>query len=311
MTLRSLAVPEGLDGLRVDAALSRLFGISRTAAADLAASGGVTLAGVVVGKAAHVGAGTLLEVELPDSRDWQPPPEPAVPGGLTVLYLDADLLAVDKPAGVASHPSPGYEGPTVTGSLTAAGYSLAEAGAAERRGVVHRLDVNTSGVMVLARSEAAYRSLKAQFRDRTVSKRYRTLVQGHPDPSAGTIDAPIDRHPGSAWKFAVVQGGRDSVTHYETLEAVRAASLLLVRLETGRTHQIRVHMAAVRHPCCGDLQYGADPRLAADLGLTRQWLHAAELSLDHPATGSRLRLTSPDPPDLTSALERARELTWA
>ena len=190
----------------------------------------------------------------------------------------------------------------MTGGLAAAGYRLSTSGAAERQGIFHRLDAGTTGLMVVARSERAYTALKAAFRDRTVDKRYTTLVQGHPDPSRGTIDAPIDRHPTHDYKWAVVAGGRPSVTHYETLEAFRAASLLEVRLETGRTHQIRVHMAAIRHPCVGDLTYGADPTLAARLQLDRQWLHAAELGFAHPADGREVRFTSPPPADLARAL---------
>lgn len=303
---KALPVPDGLDGLRLDAALARLFGVSRTAGASLAEAGQVRLDGELAGKSDRVRGGSWLEAELPSPAGWVPPAELTVPDGLRVVLDDEDLLVVDKPPAVATHPSPGYDGPTVTGALTAGGYRIATSGAAERQGVVHRLDVNTSGLLVLARSERAYASLKAQFRARTVDKRYRSLVQGHPDPFAGTVDAPIARHPTHAWKFAVVAGGRPSVTHYETVEAVRSASLLSIGLETGRTHQIRVHMAALHHPCCGDLQYGADPVLAERLGLSRQWLHAAHLAFDHPATGRRVVLDSADPPDLADAWERAR-----
>jgi 23S rRNA pseudouridine1911/1915/1917 synthase len=222
--------------------------------------------------------------------------------GLQVVYDDDDIVVVDKPVGVAAHPSPGWSGPTVTGGLAAAGYRVATSGAAERQGVVHRLDVGTTGLMVVAKSERAYAVLKDAFRQRAVDKRYLALVQGHPDPSRGTIDAPIARHPTHDYRWAVVSGGRPSVTHYETVEAFRAASLLEVRLETGRTHQIRVHMAALRHPCVGDLTYGADPSLAARLGLDRQWLHAATLAFDHPADGRPVRFDSTPPEDLAHAL---------
>jgi len=214
---------------------------------------------------------------------------------------------VDKPVGVAAHPSPGWTGPTVVQGLAAMGYRLATSGAAERQGIVHRLDAGTTGAMVVAKSEHAYSVLKRAFKARTVDKRYSALVQGHPDPTSGTIDAPIDRHPGSDYKFAVVAGGRPSITHYATEEAFRAATLLDVHLETGRTHQIRVHVAAIRHPCVGDLTYGADPVLAKRLGLTRQWLHARELAFAHPATGEELRVTSPYPPDLQHALDLLRD----
>jgi 23S rRNA pseudouridine1911/1915/1917 synthase len=302
---RALPVPDGLDGLRADAALARLFGVSRTAAAGLVEAGEVLLDGATLAKSDRVRAGAWLEVTLP-AQPAAPVTQPAPVEGLTVLYADDDIAVLDKPVGVAAHPSPGWDGPTVTGGLAAMGHRVSTSGAAERQGVVHRLDVGTTGVMVVAKSERAYTDLKRQFRERTVDKRYHALVQGHPDPSRGTIDAPIDRHPRSDWKFAVVAGGRPSVTHYDTLEALRAGSLLDIRLETGRTHQIRVHMAAVRHPCVGDLTYGADPTLAARLGLTRQWLHARRLGLRHPADGRWLELTSPYPADLASALERVR-----
>ena len=307
---RSLPVPEGLDGLRLDAAISRLFGLSRTAAADLVSSGAASLDGVVSAKSERVTAGAVLDVDLPEPERSPLPPAQVVEG-LRVVFEDDDLLVVDKPVGVAAHPSPGWTGPTVIGGLAAAGHRVSTSGAEERQGVVHRLDVGTSGLMVVAKSERAYTVLKDAFRERTVDKRYHTLVQGHPDPLVGTIDAPIDRHPTSAYKFAVVAGGRDSVTHYEVLEAFRHASLLEVHLETGRTHQIRVHMSALKHPCVGDVTYGADPTLSKRLGLERQWLHAVRLSFAHPADGRWVSFESPYAPDLQRALDRVREPTWA
>ena len=298
---RLLPVPDGLEGLRLDVALSRLLGLSRTAAADLVDAGRVTVDGAAAARSARVAGGTLLEVTLPEVETAAAPPEPV--DGLVVLYDDADIVVVDKPIGVAVHPSPGWTGPTVVQGLAAMGYRIATSGAAERQGVVHRLDAGTTGVMVLAKSEHAYSVLKRAFKQRTVDKRYAALVQGHPDPTRGTVDAPIDRHPSADYRFAVVAGGRPSVTHYETVEAFRAATLLDVRLETGRTHQIRVHMAAIRHPCVGDLTYGADPVLARRLGLTRQWLHARQLGFDHPATGERVDFVSPFPGDLQHALD--------
>jgi 23S rRNA pseudouridine1911/1915/1917 synthase len=299
---RRLPLPEGLDGLRVDVALARLFGLSRTSAVDLVEAGAVLLDGKKPVKSDRVSIGSWLEVSLPEPVAPAPPSTEPVPG-LRIVFDDEDLVVVDKPVGVAAHPSPGWTGPTVTGGLAAAGYRLSTSGAAERQGVVHRLDVGTTGLMVVAKSERSYTALKDAFRTRTVDKRYTALVQGHPDPSRGTIDAPIDRHPTHDYKWAVVAGGRPSVTHYETLEAFRAASLLEIRLETGRTHQIRVHMAAVRHPCVGDLTYGADPTLAARLSLDRQWLHASALGFAHPADGREVRFTSPPPADLSRALD--------
>jgi 23S rRNA pseudouridine1911/1915/1917 synthase len=301
VTDRSLPVPDGLDGLRLDVAISRLFGFSRTAAADLIDRGHVRVGGDQPARSAKVHAGDWLEVAMPEAPPPVAPPQPV--DGLTVLYDDDDIVVVDKPVGVAVHPSPGWTGPTVVHGLAAMGFRIATSGAAERQGVVHRLDAGTTGAMVVAKSESAYSRLKRAFKERTVEKRYSALVQGHPDPSGGTIDAPIDRHPGADYKFAVVADGRPSVTHYDTTEAFRAASLLDIELETGRTHQIRVHMAAIRHPCVGDLTYGADPVLAKRLGLTRQWLHARELAFAHPGTGEELRVASPFPADLAHALE--------
>jgi 23S rRNA pseudouridine1911/1915/1917 synthase len=225
---------------------------------------------------------------------------------LAIVHDDDDIVVIDKPVGVAAHPSVGWEGPTVLGALAAAGFRISTSGAAERAGIVHRLDAGTSGLMVVAKSEHAYTVLKRAFHDRTVEKIYHAVVQGHPDPLTGTIDAPIGRHPRSDWKFAVVAGGKPSVTHYETIEAIPSASLLEIHLETGRTHQIRVHMAAQRLPCVGDAMYGADPALSARLGLSRQWLHAVQLSFDHPATGEWVTFTTTYPEDLQHALDVLR-----
>jgi 23S rRNA pseudouridine1911/1915/1917 synthase len=298
---RRVPVPEGLDGERLDAALARLFGLSRARAAELIGDGSVLVGGQPATKSDRVPAGEWLDVTLPPPPTVQLRPEP-VPG-LVVVYEDDDILVVDKPPGVAAHPTPGWTGPTVLQGLLAAGHTIATSGAAERQGIVHRLDATTSGLMVLAKSERAYSMLKRAFREREITKIYNALVQGHPDPLRGTVDAPIGRHPSGDGRFAVVAGGRPSVTHYDTLEAFRAASLAEINLETGRTHQIRVHMAAIRHPCVGDRLYGADPVLAAHLGLTRQWLHAVRLGFAHPGDGRRVEFTSEYPQDLAHALD--------
>jgi 23S rRNA pseudouridine1911/1915/1917 synthase len=304
---RTLPVPDGLDGMRVDSGLSRLLGLSRTVVAELAESGDVLLDGRTAGKSDRLTAGAWLEVTLPEVD--APIALVAVPvDGLVVQYQDDDIVVVDKPVGVAAHPSPGWTGPTVVGGLAAAGITVATSGAAERQGVVHRLDVGTTGVMVVAKSEHAYSVLKRAFKERTVDKRYHAVVQGLPDPSRGTIDAPIDRHPKHDYKFAVVDGGRPSVTHYEVIEAFRNASLVDVKLETGRTHQIRVHFAALHHPCVGDITYGADPTLSQRLGLRRQWLHARTLGFEHPADGRWVEFTSPYPADLDHALDLLRAM---
>lgn len=303
---RLLPVPDGLAGLRLDQAISRLFGLSRAVAAGLVDSGDVLVDGVARAKSDKLSAGAWLEVSLPHPAGV---PEPIVAepvDGLVVLYSDSDIVVVDKPVGVAAHASPGWTGPTVLSGLAAMGHTIATSGAAERQGVVHRLDVGTTGIMVVAKSESAYSLLKRAFKAREVDKVYHAVVQGHPDPLRGTVDAPIDRHPTQDYKWAVVSEGRESVTHYDTLEAFPGASLLEIHLETGRTHQIRVHMSALRHPCVGDLTYGADPTLASRLGLTRQWLHARSLAFTHPGTGEQVRFDSPYPPDLAHALDLLR-----
>ncbi len=302
---RVVLVPEGLEGERLDAALARMFGLSRTRAAALIAEGHVQLDGAGAAKGDRVHAGAMLDVTIPALGDpLQVVAEP-VPG-LEIIHDDDSIVVIDKPVGVAVHPSMGWTGPTVVGHLAGAGYRIATSGAPERQGIVQRLDVGTSGVMVICKSEHAYSVLKNAFRHRRVDKTYHALVQGHPDPLEGTIDAPIARHPKSDWKFAVRADGRPSVTHYETLEAHRYASLLEVHLETGRTHQIRVHMAALRHPCVGDHLYGADPVLARRVGLERQWLHAVSLGFEHPDSGDYVTYTSEYPDDLRHALEVIR-----
>ncbi|WKX69819.1 RluA family pseudouridine synthase [Streptomyces sp. XD-27] len=303
--IRTLPVPEGLEGERVDAAIARMFGFSRTKAAELAASGKVQVDGSVAGKSDRVTGGAWLEVEMPQAA----PPVQVVAEpveGMEIVHDDDDIVVIVKPVGVAAHPSPGWTGPTVIGGLAAAGYRISTSGAAERQGIVHRLDVGTSGLMVVAKSERAYTLLKQQFRERTVDKRYHALVQGHPDPLSGTIDAPIGRHPTHDYKWAVTSEGKPSVTHYDLVEAFRAASLLDIKLETGRTHQIRVHMAAHRHPCVGDMTYGADPTLAKRLRVSRQWLHAVRLGFEHPADGRWVEFESAYPDDLQGALDAVR-----
>lgn len=300
MESRSTFVPDGLDGERVDAGLAKLLGFSRTFAAEVALAGGVSMDGKPVMKSDRLVAGSWLEVEWAPKREAVIVPI-AVPD-LGIIHDDDDIVVINKPAGVAAHPSVGWTGPTVLGALAAAGFRISTSGAAERAGIVHRLDAGTSGLMVVAKTETAYTALKRAFHDREVEKIYRAVVQGHPDPLAGTIDGPIGRHPRSDWKFAVVSDGKPSITHYETIEAFPYASLLEIHLETGRTHQIRVHMAAQRHPCVGDTMYGADAALSARLGLTRQWLHAAQLGFAHPHTGEWVSFEAPYPDDLQHAL---------
>ncbi|MHA7239010.1 RluA family pseudouridine synthase [Arthrobacter sp. TMS1-12-1] len=298
---RELIIPETEAGNRADAALARLLDASRSSVAQWCADGRVLRAGSPLAKSDRVHAGDRVDIDLPDPEDRHRVIPEAV-DGMGILLDDDDFVVVDKPVGVAAHPSPGWVGPTVVGALAAAGYRISTSGAPERVGIVHRLDVGTSGAMVVAKTEPAYTALKRAFKERTVDKVYHAVVQGLPEPLKGTIDAPIGRHPHHEWRFAVMEGGRDSVTHYEVLEAFGRASLVEVHLETGRTHQIRVHFSALRHPCAGDLTYGADPRLAAELGLTRQWLHAHRLGFAHPRTLEPVTATSPYPVDLAYAL---------
>ena len=308
--VRNVLVPDGLEGERIDAAVARLFGLSRTRAAELAADGKVLVEGSAVAKSARVSAGEHIEVTLPsvdDSPTLAVVAEP-VPG-MRIIHDDEDIVVVDKPIGVAAHPSVGWSGPDVLSGLAAAGYRITTSGASERQGIVSRLDVGTSGLMVVCKSEHAYSVLKRAFKERTVDKTYHALVQGLPDPHVGTIDAPIGRHPSGDYKFAVMDSGKHAITHYELLEAFRHASLLEIKLETGRTHQIRVHMAALRHPCVGDPTYGADPTLGARLGLERQWLHAMGLGFVHPGTGDYVHFESTYPADLQHALDVIDEMS--
>ncbi len=303
---RAMPVPDGLAGMRVDAGLSKLLGLSRTVVAELAAAGDISQDFQTVGKSDRLVAGAWLDITLPEPpRDLAAEP-PLLIEDMAILYADDDVVVVDKPVGVAAHPTLGWEGPTVTAGLAAAGYRISTSGPPERKGIVQRLDVGTSGAMIVAQSERAYTVLKAAFRNRDVSKRYHALVQGHPDPTSGTIDAPIGRHPSAGWRFAVREDGKHAVTHYDTLEAHRQASLLSIKLETGRTHQIRVHFSALQHPLVGDPMYGSDPQLNERLGLERQWLHAVELGFPHP-DGRWMTVASPYPADLQHALDRLRE----
>jgi 23S rRNA pseudouridine1911/1915/1917 synthase len=299
---RVVLVPEGLNGERVDTAVARMLGLSRSHVAELIDAGRVLVDGDSISKSDRVSVGSMLEVELADQpRAAVVRPEQVE--GVLIVYDDNDIVVIDKPVGVAAHPSLGWSGPDVLSHLAGAGFRISTSGVPERRGIVQRLDVGTSGLMVVAKSEHAYTILKRAFRSRSVDKIYHALVQGHPDPFSGTIEAPIGRHPGADYKMAVTDKGRHSVTHYATLEAFVAATLLEIRLETGRTHQIRVHMSAIRHPCAGDLMYGADPVLAAKLDLERQWLHAVRLSFLHPTSGERMEFESAYPPDLQHALD--------
>ncbi|MGP5340417.1 RluA family pseudouridine synthase [Glutamicibacter arilaitensis] len=293
-------------GARLDAYIARVLQIPRTLASSLCKDSQVQVNGRTISKSLRIKVGDQLVVTIPPQAD---PLEIKVEKveELKIIADDDDYVVIDKPVGVAAHPSPGWVGPTVVGALMAEGYNITTSGAAERQGIVHRLDVGTSGLMVVAKTERAYTELKRAFKERTPKKIYHAVVQGLPDPLQGTIDAPIGRHPGHDWKFAVLDGGRDSVTHYKVIEAFGRASLVEVHLETGRTHQIRVHFSAFGHPCVGDQTYGTDPKLGAALGLTRQWLHAKRLGFSHPVSGQWVEYESEYPADLDGAVELLRE----
>lgn len=315
---RRVPVPNGVHSERVDAGVARMLGLSRTKAAQAADEGGVSRVETdgsltPLRRNDRLEAGWWVEVQLPALDPVAQPnpagPSPVVP--LSILYSDADIIVVDKPVGVAVHPSLGWAGPTILASLAAQGFRISTSGMHERQGVVHRLDVGTTGVLVVAASEQAYTHLKRAFKYREVDKRYCALVQGFPDPRRGTIDAPIGRHPGHDYRYTVTTSGRASITHYDTVEVFPRVSLLDIALETGRTHQIRVHMAAIGHPVVGDDTYGSNPVLADQLGLARQWLHARQLAFTHPGTGEQISFTSDYPDDLAAALETVRQWDYA
>jgi 23S rRNA pseudouridine1911/1915/1917 synthase len=302
---RLIQVPEGIAGTRADAGIARLLGMSRSAVADLIEAGLIQQNSQVISKSDSLIQDAWLNITLPAPKPPLALVAELVPD-LKVVYQDEDIVVVDKPAGVAAHPSVGWDGPSVGGALLAMGIEMSTSGVAERQGIVSRLDVGTSGLMVLTKTEIAYSRMKQAFRDRVVDKTYHALVQGHPDPSSGTIDAPIARHPKHEYKFTVAQDGKPSVTHYKTLEAFVAASLLEIELETGRTHQIRVHFSSFKHPLVGDTLYGCDPKLAAKLGMERQWLHAMKLGFIHPTKGEYVLFESSYPKDLEASLTLLR-----
>ena len=306
MPSKFLPTPESLVGERADAALAKMLGVSRTRATELLVAGLVQVDGRSLGKSDRLERDQILEVSIEDRKIDLLEVRPEDVAELEIVFQDADLIVINKPSGVVSHPSQGFEGPSVPGVLLSRGIQLSTSGAQERQGIVQRLDVGTSGLMVLAKSERAYSVLKQAFRDRTVKKTYHALAQGHPEPSNGTIDTPIARSQKHDYKFTISEDGKPAVTHYKTIELFPSAALMEVGLETGRTHQIRVHFSHFRHPLVGDPLYGADPKLSAALGLDRQWLHAKQLAFSHPISGDWVEFEAPYPKDLELALEKLR-----
>ena len=285
-------------GSRLDSVLARRPEVgSRSRAELLLRDGLVRVDGAILPKSHRLEAGAVVEVDLPE-----PPgdlaPEPA---SVPVVYADEHVLVLDKPAGLIVHPGAGRREGTLAGQLL----TLGAAGGPDpdRPGIVHRLDRDTSGLLVVARSEAAHAALSEAIRRREVDRRYLALVRGHPRSRTGRIDAPIGRDRRDPTRRSLdTAEPREAITHFEALETLRDHALLEVRLETGRTHQIRVHLAAIGLPVSGDPQYG----VKGDLGLERQFLHAHRLRFAHPVTHEEIDLTSPLPPDLAAALERAR-----
>lgn len=299
---RVLPVPDGLIGVRFDQAMAKMLGISRTKAGALIADGQASVLGMAAQKSTRLGADDMLSIDL---RETERHVEPEALG-MEVLYEDEDIVVVNKPVGVAAHPSPGWTGPTVVGSLLRRGVKLSDYGPPLRKGVVSRLDVGTSGCMLLCKSNLAYLEMRKQFVNHDVDKTYNAIAQGDLLQGKATIDAPIARAKAADFRFTVTAAGKSAVTHYDVLERFGVATLVSVNLETGRTHQIRVHFSSIGHPLVGDPLYGSNPKLGERLGLTRQWLHASQLGFKHPRTRLWTVVRAPCPADLTRSLDILR-----
>jgi 23S rRNA pseudouridine1911/1915/1917 synthase len=291
-------------GRRLDEVVATLAGTSRAQAARWAEEGRVAVDGRPRPKAHRLRGGERLT--------WTPPEAPP-PGGpvaedrpLAVRYEDDRLLVVAKPAGLVVHPGPGHPTGTLVNALLGRPQTSLSAGggAADRPGIVHRLDKDTSGLLLVAKDDATHLALARDLAAHRVERRYLALVQGRLPADTGTVDAPVGRHPRDRRRMAVVPGGRRAVTHWRVLETFPAVQLAEATLETGRTHQVRVHLASLRHPLVGDRTYGADPTLAARLGVPRPFLHAWRLAFTHPSDGHRVDLTEPLPSDLQAVLDR-------
>ncbi len=286
-------------GERLDVFVARSVpGLTRARVQRLIDEGNVAVAGHRARASLRLAAGQLVRVDVPPPVDGTAMAE-AIP--LDILYEDADLLAVNKPAGMTVHPSPGHATATLVNAILAHCTDLSGVGGVLRPGIVHRLDRDTSGVILVAKNDEAHHALARQLKDRSVEKTYVALVEGTPRPAEGVIDAPIARDPANRRRMAVVDGGRASVTEYRVVERLPGASLLEVRPKTGRTHQIRVHLAAIGHPIVGDRLYGKPSKLVA-----RQFLHAARIVFTHPRTGARMEIEAPLAADLDAALKTLR-----
>jgi 23S rRNA pseudouridine1911/1915/1917 synthase len=306
----SVIVPPELDRTRIDRALGELFPQhSRTALTRFLAAGHVRLAGVPAQRPSQrVSTGQRVELDVPALTQTSVVSQDLP---LTVLFDDPDLVVVDKPAGIVVHPAAGHADGTLVNALLFHVRDLSGIGGELRPGIVHRLDKDTSGVLIVAKNDETHRRLTAEWNTERVRKEYLALVYGFPDPERGSIDAPIGRHPRDRKKMAVVAGGKHALTDYELVARLRSTSLLRCRLRTGRTHQIRVHMKYVGHPIVGDPVYaGAQWKGMADrqvqhalAGATRQMLHAERISFVHPRSGETITVTSAVPADMQTLLD--------
>ena len=301
-TLRLTAASEDA-GLRLDAYLAQAVeGLTRSAAQRLIEEGRVLCGGVVPAKSARLAGGEEIQVTLPEPEPLEALPQ-AIP--LDVVYEDGDVIVVNKPVGMVVHPAPGHpDGTLVNALLYHCGDSLSGINGALRPGIVHRIDRDTSGLVIAAKNDAAHQALSAQLQDHSLRRTYEAVAQGGFREDRGTVDAPIARHPTDRKRMAIVEGGRRAVTHWEVLGRYSGYTHIRCRLETGRTHQIRVHMASIGHPLYGDTVYGARP--AADM--PGQCLHAVALTFRHPRTGETVTVTCPLPEEFRRFLEKLRRL---
>lgn len=295
-------VPEDLVGVRFDLAVSRMMGLSRSKAANLIDQGQISLIGRCGLKSEKLQSGDSIRVSLTTSEKA---PEP-IDYDMGIVYEDGDLVVVDKPVGMAAHQSVRWTGSTVLGSLKARGVHITDYGPQGRQGIVSRLDVGTSGLMLVCKSQMAYKEMRRQFSQHEVKKTYYALAQGNLKEDKATVDAPIGRDSAADFRFTITPAGKPAITHWDVIERFGQATYISVNLETGRTHQIRVHMSSLGHPLVGDSMYGANPVLAEQLGLSRQWLHSMKLDFRHPRTHCPVHLESTLPTDLATALETLR-----
>ena len=296
---RLAPAPDALIGKRFDVAVSKMLGISRAKSAELIETNQVRGLNREMAKSSTLMEGDIIEFDIVEERKE---PEPLAED-MAVVYEDDDVIVVDKPVGVAAHASVGWTGPTVLGSLLQRGVHITSLGAAGRQGIVSRLDVGTSGLMLVCKSDLAYKEMRRQFAEHEVVKTYHALVQGNLKEDKATIEAPIGRAKVSDFRFTVTPTGKEAITHWDVLERFGEATLVKVNLETGRTHQIRVHFSSIGHPLVGDPMYGANPVMAKELGLERQWLHAMQLEFRHPRTHVWTTVKSRYPADLQHALD--------